>query len=83
MKELWIRLGVIIKITEAEEQAIFGDDEEKMRDALRLIIAEGRFCPDEETYVPSEAVQEFNRTYGTASFLSGFRRRSIRCPEQK
>ena len=46
MKELWIRLGVVIKITEAEEQAIFGDDEEKMRDALRLIIAEGRFCPD-------------------------------------
>ena len=66
MKELWMRLGVIIKITEAEKQAIFGDDEEKMRDALRLIIAEGRFCPDAETYVPSEAVQEFNRTYGTA-----------------
>lgn len=63
MKELWIRLGVVIKITEAEEQAIFGDDEGKMRDALRLIIAEGRFCPDEETYIPSEAVQEFNHTY--------------------
>lgn len=66
MKELWIRLGVVIQITEAEEQAIFSDDEEKMRDTLRLIIAEGRFCPDGETYVPSEAVQEFNRTYGTA-----------------
>ena len=66
MKELWIRLGVIIKITEAEEQAIFSDDEEIMRDTLRLIIAEGHFCPDGETYVPSEAVQEFNRTYDTA-----------------
>lgn len=66
MKELWIRLGVVIQITEAEEQAIFSDDEEKMRDTLRLIIAEGRFCPDGETYVPSETVQEFNRTYGTA-----------------
>ena len=66
MKELWIRLGVVIQITEAEEQAIFSDDEEKMRDTLRLIIAEGRFCPDEETYIPSKAVQEFNRTYGTA-----------------
>ena len=66
MKELWIRLGAVIQITDAEERAIFSDDEEKMREALRTIIAEGRFCPDGETYVPSEAVQEFNRTYGTA-----------------
>ena len=66
MKELWIRLGIVIQITDAEERAIFGEDEEKMRDALRTIIAEGRFCPDGETYVPSEAVQEFNRTYSMA-----------------
>lgn len=66
MKELWIRLGIVIQITAAEEQAIFSDDEEKMRDTLRAIVAEGRFCPDGETYVPSEAVQEFNRTYSTA-----------------
>ncbi len=66
MKELWIRLGIVIQITDAEEQAIFSDDEEKMRDTLRTIVAEGRFCPDGETYVPSEAVQEFNRTYSTA-----------------
>ena len=66
MKELWIRLGIVIQITDTEEQAIFGDDEEKMRDVLRTIVAEGRFCPDGETYVPSEIVQEFNRIYGTA-----------------
>ena len=65
MKKLWIRIGAVIRITDAEEQDIFADDEEKMRDALR-VIAEGRFCPDGETYVPSESVQEFNRTYGTA-----------------
>ena len=53
MKELWIRLGVVIKITEAEEQAIFGDDEEKMRDALRLIIAEGRFCRTRKPTFPA------------------------------
>lgn len=66
MKELWIRLGAAIQITAAEERDIFGDDEEKMRDALRTIVAEGRFCLDGVTYVPSGAVQEFNRTYGTA-----------------
>ena len=65
MKELWIRLGAVIQITDPEEQAIFGDDGSKMEDALRTIIAEGRFCPDGETYVPSEAVREFNRNYGT------------------
>ncbi|NBI10662.1 hypothetical protein D1641_11655 [Colidextribacter sp. OB.20] len=66
MKELWIRLGAVIQITAAEEQTIFSDDEEKMRVTLRTIVAEGRFCPDRETYIPSEAIQEFNHTYGTA-----------------
>ena len=66
MKELWIRIGAVIKLTDAEEQDIFSDDEVKMRDALRRVIAEGRFCPDGETYVPGEAVREFNRTYSTA-----------------
>ena len=28
---------------------------------LRLVIGEGRFCPDGETYIPSESVREFNR----------------------
>lgn len=66
MKELWIRIGAVIRITDAEEQDIFSDDEVKMRDVLRRVIAEGRFCPDRETYVPGEAVREFNRTYSTA-----------------
>ena len=66
MRKIWIRLGAVIEITDAEEQAIFSDDGLKMEDMLRNIIAEGRFCPDGETYIPSEAVQEFNRSYGTA-----------------
>ena len=66
MRRIWIRLGGIIEITSAEEQQIFGDDGSQMEDTLRSVIAEGRFCPDGETYIPSEAVQEFNRTYGTA-----------------
>ncbi len=65
MKELWIRLGIVIQITDAEEQTVFGDDEAKMRDALQRVIAEGRFCPDGETYIPSESVQAFNQNYGT------------------
>lgn len=65
MKKIWIRLGGVIEITDAEEQQIFSDSGSKMEDTLRLVIAEGRFSPDGETYIPSEAVQEFNRNYGT------------------
>lgn len=50
MRKLWIRLGAVIEITDAEEQAIFGDDETQMENALRFVIADGRFCLDEETY---------------------------------
>ena len=57
MKELWIRIGAVIRITDDEEQDIFADNEEKMRDALRRVVAEGRFCPDGETYVPKEPVR--------------------------
>ena len=66
MKELWIRLVIVIQITDTEERAIFSDDEEKMRDVLRRVIAEGRFYPDGETYIPGESVREFNGNYGTA-----------------
>lgn len=66
MKKLWIRLGAVIEITDAEEQAIFGDDGVQMGNALRFVIGEGRFCPDGETYIPCEIVREFNRAYGTS-----------------
>ena len=65
MKKIWIRLGGIIEITNTEEQMIFGDKGEQMEDTLRAVIADGRFCPDGETYIPSESVREFNRNYGT------------------
>lgn len=66
MKKLWLRLGAVVEITDDEEKAIFGNDDTKMRDVLRLVIAEGRFCPDGEAYVPCEAVREFNKSYGAA-----------------
>lgn len=65
MRKIWIRLGAIIQITDAEEQQIFGDDGSQMEETLRLVIGEGRFCLDGETYIPSESVREFNRNYGT------------------
>ena len=66
IRKLWLRLGVTIEITKTEEKVIFCNDGLQMADILRTVIAEGRFCPDGESYIPSEAVQAYNRTYGTA-----------------
>ncbi len=64
-RTLWMRLGVTLRITEAEEAVLFGDDECKAREAIARIVAENRFMPDGESYVPSEAVEDFNQRYGT------------------
>lgn len=61
---LWMRLGVSLRITEAEESIIFADDG-RAEELLRKIIAEGRFMPDGDTYIPEVTVEEYNREYGT------------------
>lgn len=65
IRKLWIRLGVTIEITKAEEKMIFCNDDLRMADTLRTVIADGRFCLDGETYIPSEAVRAYNKAYGT------------------
>lgn len=66
IRKLWLRLGVTIEITGTEEKAIFCNDNLQIEDILRTVIAEGRFCLDGESYIPSEAVQAYNKTHGTA-----------------
>ena len=64
-RRLWMRLGVSLRITEAEEAVIFGKDGAKDEELLRCIIAEGRFEPDGDTYIPAVTVEEYNQKYGT------------------
>lgn len=64
-RRLWMRLGVSLRITEAEEAVIFGKDGAKAEELLRCIIAEGRFEPDGDTYIPAVTVEEYNQKYGT------------------
>ena len=66
IRKLWLRLGVTIEITEAEEKMLFCNDNLQLADTLRAVIAEGRFWLDGESYIPSEAVQAYNKTYGMA-----------------
>lgn len=64
MRKLWLRLGVSIQITEAEEKIILDSDCE-IAEVIRTIIAEGRFALDGDSYIPDESIEEFNETYGT------------------
>lgn len=64
-KKLWMRLGVTMPITAEEEAAIFCGDDKTSEAALRKIIAEGRFVPDGDSYIPGPAIENFNRDYGT------------------
>lgn len=64
-RRLWMRLGVSLRITKAEEAVIFGEDGAKAEELLRRIIAEGRFEPDGDTYIPCVTVEEYNQQYGT------------------
>ena len=64
-RHLWMRLGVGLRITEAEETVIFANDG-MAEELLRKIIAEGRFMPDGDTYIPETTVEEYgvrNRRY--------------------
>ena len=63
-RHLWMRLGVGLRITEAEETVIFANDG-RGEELLRKIIAEGRFMPAGDTYIPEVTVEEYNRKYGT------------------
>lgn len=64
-RRLWMRLGVSLRITEAEEKIIFGEDKAKAEELLRFIIAEARFEPDGDTYIPGVTVEEYNAEHGT------------------
>lgn len=64
MKEIWMRAGITISMTDEEADAILEGDYEVQMNALRTILAEGRFSWNGETYIPAECIQAFNSIYG-------------------
>lgn len=65
MRNLWMRAGVSLQITEKEETILFSADYDKGAETFKKIVSEGRFKLDGETYVPEDAVRDFNETNGT------------------
>lgn len=66
MRKVWMRLGVQVEITEAEEKTIFeGDSDCAVAEIVREAVAECRFVLDGDSYIPGVCVEDFNRKYGT------------------
>lgn len=64
-KKLWMRLGVMLNITDEEAEIIFGEDESLATDTLREIISAGRVRAEGDCYIPMDCIEDFNKTYGT------------------
>ena len=64
-RQLWMRLGVSLAVSRREEAAILGDDSDLAEKALRRILAEGRFTPNGDSYIPGSVVSEINTVHGT------------------
>lgn len=64
-REIWLRLGISLKITEDEEKAILGTDKEASLRTLSDIVANRRMSVNGNTYIPETCVYDFNKRYGT------------------
>lgn len=64
-KKLWMRLGVMLNITDEEAAVIFGEDESLATDTLREIIDTARIRAEGDCYIPMDSVEDYNKTYGT------------------
>lgn len=64
-RQLWMRLGVSLAVSRREEAAILGDDGDLAEKTLRRILAESRFTPNGDSYIPGSVVSEINTEHGT------------------
>lgn len=61
---VWMRLGVSLDVTK-EEMDILLSASNKANETLRRILAERRFAPNGDSYIPETEVEEINNAYGT------------------
>ncbi len=64
-RNLWIRLGATLRITD-EEAAIFCGDPAQASAALKRSLSEGRYDFDGESYIPEASIEDFNSEYHTS-----------------
>ena len=65
MKELWMRAGITLSVTDEEAEALLGSDDAAADKTICKILKEGRYCFNGNSYIPDTVVETFNRKYGT------------------
>ena len=66
MKNVWMRLGIMLNLTEEEVALVLGDDEDVSELTIRKVIEERRFISDGDSYIPANIIEDFNRENGTS-----------------
>ena len=69
LKEIWMRLGVTLHLTDDEVNAILSWGDES-GNAVKNVIAAGRFDVNGDSYIPADCVEDFDDENGT-SFHTG------------
>lgn len=65
MRNLWMRVGIIFEITEEEEKLLFADDGAAGAEVIKKVFTEGRCKLDGDTYIPYNAIVDYNEEYDT------------------
>lgn len=67
MKQLWMRAGVYLQLTDEEAETVLSENSDAEEIALTItnVIIEGRFAFSDESYVPYSCVDQYNEKYGT------------------
>lgn len=63
-KEIWARVGIVLKLTDAEIEQIFTEEGDSGRVVMKA-ITEGRYYVDGDGYIPEGSVCDFNTRYNT------------------
>ena len=67
MRQLWMRAGINLSLTEKEAATILesGASTEAIEQAVKKIILDGRFNFSGESYIPQPCIEQYNDAYGT------------------
>lgn len=64
-RDIWLRLGVSVKVTNAEERSLLCSSNKHAADTLSKIIADGRAQINGNSCIPGVCIEEFNKKYDT------------------
>lgn len=63
-RSIWMRLGVTLKGTKEEIEALFSDGEESVNVLMR-ILKEKHYVIDGDSYIPENCIEQYNKEHGT------------------